>query len=47
MAPYERKYVSKLVPSNLLLLTSLLVGVAVVNSAVRLSDPLYQLQTLP
>jgi hypothetical protein len=32
---YERKYVSKLVPSNVTYLTALLVAVAVANSAVR------------
>lgn len=34
MAPFERKYVSKLVTSDLRVLSPLLLGVAIVNSAV-------------
>lgn len=42
MPTFERRHVSRLVPSNVPLLTALLVAVAVTNSAVRvnLSEPM-------
>lgn len=39
MSTFERHHVSRLIPSNVPLLTALLVAVAVTNSAVRVNLP--------